>query len=497
MRKQCLMAALAGSLLLFACNGPAQRKPGSERQSPEAASLQNKIALPDATQTATQVPETAAPVTAGNQVRNAKPSRANSTQSVTVKPTESVFLRGSQGTYVYIAPNSFVLEGSCKEPTGPVTISLQEFQSLPDILQADLSTTSGGRLLETGGMIYLSAAADGQQCALRQGTRAEVTFPGRSAGDGMQLFTGRMVNGKIDWLLQEQPYLRESNGCEGKPRDLFSDPWYPPGTGSLRQFMTGRLDWPDDRPGPITIVDVLAHYEINAEGIAGKPSLEGSISPGFDTLFAEALRRMPRWRPAFCNARPVSSAITQRISFWWPADATGNDVRIKCAVSQPFIDSTYPYYPRLRTTAFTFQTPSLGWINCDRFLEDNRPQVELYVKTDAPADVKLVFHNIRSMMTGELADASTTEAKSVFRNIPRGEPVTAVAFRQEGTQLYFAMAEGNTAAGKIENLVFEKTTKEDALKRLMALDARLRLTASRAARLPPTNDYAFQPSKNK
>jgi hypothetical protein len=63
--------------------------------------------------------------------------------------------------------------------------------------------------------------------------------------------------------------------------------------------------------------------------------------------------------------------------------------------------------------------------------------------------------------------------------------------------LFFAMAEGNTAAGKIENLVFEKTTKEDALKRLMALDARLRLTASRGARLPPTNDYVFQPSKNK
>jgi len=40
-----------------------------------------------------------------------------------------------------------------------------------------LSTTSNGKLLETGGMLYISATTNGEKCDLKKGKNIEIAFP--------------------------------------------------------------------------------------------------------------------------------------------------------------------------------------------------------------------------------------------------------------------------------------------------------------------------------
>jgi hypothetical protein len=487
MSKHRLLLAIAGSTLLLACNEPKNQR--------GATAVAHALALPQK-DSGTLITAPASLLSPSS----VRPSPAESGQylpvpekgaarTVLALASEPVFLQGPEGTIVSIAPNSLVLAGSGEAPKGPVSISIQEYISTAAILQANLSTTSGGRLLETAGMIYISATSEGAPCALMPGRTASVTFAGRRSGDGMQLFTGRMVNGGVDWELQEQEYFYDDVGECDMRRYVMTDPAFPNGPGALKQFLARRLDWPDDREGPVTTVDVVLSYEVNAQGLAGKPSIQSSLSPRYDSAFAAALQEMPRWRPATCNGSPVSATIVHRLSYWWPENASPGNARMHYNISPPAIDSTYPRVEPRRQTFMTFRTPSLGWINCDRFIEDSREKTEFFVNVSGDPDVKLVFHNIRSVMQG-----SPAAGKCVFPGVPKGEPVTVVAFRKEGTQLFMAMSDTNTGAEGLKELVFQKADKEMIRERLLQLDERIR----RATALKPAGTepgYVFQQSK--
>ncbi len=118
-------------------------------------------------------------------------ARAKQLQSFTITdPSVRQTVRGKQGGVFFIDANSLV--GPDGEPvTGPVSIELIEAYDLSDMLIAGLTTTSGNRPLETGGMIKLVATdAAGRELQLKEGAKLASSIPTQNFNEQMQLFVG-------------------------------------------------------------------------------------------------------------------------------------------------------------------------------------------------------------------------------------------------------------------------------------------------------------------
>jgi hypothetical protein len=103
-----------------------------------------------------------------------------------VRAGRDTILVGQQGTRLVVPARAFDVPAS----SGPVELRLREFYSIPDIVLAGLGTRAGLDLLETGGMLHLDAAADGQTVHLRPNMQVLVQLPTKQQQPGMQLFEG-------------------------------------------------------------------------------------------------------------------------------------------------------------------------------------------------------------------------------------------------------------------------------------------------------------------
>jgi len=105
---------------------------------------------------------------------------------------------GKEGTKITIDPNSLEIIGG-KAISGNVEIQLIEYYQTEDIILANLSTSSDKNLIETGGMIKLSATANGQEVVVKNGKEFQIEFSSIEK-KGMEIFHGETKDGQINWI---------------------------------------------------------------------------------------------------------------------------------------------------------------------------------------------------------------------------------------------------------------------------------------------------------
>src|SRR5690606_1991447 len=99
--------------------------------------------------------------------------------------------------------NSLVSEKTGREVTGMVKFSVTEYYKISDMLLSNLSTTSNGQLLETGGMVHITATSNNEELKLNNGQSIEINFPTKQKENDMQLFSGSWENeNNINWIPQ-------------------------------------------------------------------------------------------------------------------------------------------------------------------------------------------------------------------------------------------------------------------------------------------------------
>ncbi len=118
-------------------------------------------------------------------------------QNFKINTTKDTIIRGEKGTVLFISKASF--EGA--PANAVIDFRLKEAYSFSDIISENLSTQSGNKLLQTGGMIYVDAKYKGVDLTLKK--EMNVVFASKeSEQEGMQLFSGERDsknNGKINW----------------------------------------------------------------------------------------------------------------------------------------------------------------------------------------------------------------------------------------------------------------------------------------------------------
>ncbi|RYY90923.1 MAG: hypothetical protein EOO15_00510 [Chitinophagaceae bacterium] len=367
-------------------------------------------------------------------------------------PRYAGYVQSKQGTRLAFPPFAFELpDGTI--PTGPVTVTVQEFYQPSDIALAGLFTMSGRQQLESGGMVYVDARYNGQRLQLRDGMMYGLDMPFSSKRPDMQLFEGRSMGDRVDW----QPLVMG----EGKER-YYRMPFVRPGAfDTLQRLLAKGMQWPQDVEGTRTWWDATIHFNIDE---AGKPSVlkvVNAMSPGFVSLLDSVLASRDSLPIGWADGRAAAVSFHQQLTFRWPERLNAREFEVER--SDLFVDSVYR---KEGAGYYTFRSPVMGWINCDRFYSDTREKEALYVKTTDPSvEIRLAFSSINSMVSGR-----STDSGYVFDNLPKGEPVTVIGIRKEGTCYELALREIRVGDGDVRSLRFETLSMKQAHQRLQQLN---------------------------
>ena len=126
------------------------------------------------------------------------------------------------GIVLSIPAQSFIQNNHAAD--GTVELTIKEALDPASIIKAGLSTRSGDRPLETGGMFFLDARKSGQTLTIDPKHAIYAEIPTDSIKSGMQLFSGkRLTNGTIDWI-NPKPLERNLVAV-----DIQTLSFYPPG----------------------------------------------------------------------------------------------------------------------------------------------------------------------------------------------------------------------------------------------------------------------------
>src|SRR5688572_27388099 len=134
-----------------------------------------------------------------NSVQDVMIALAPDEQKSTIDPSVDNLIKGEKGTQVFIPANALRFKDGTV-PTGKVKVELKEFFSVSDFISNGLSTTSDSFLLETNGMLYISATADGKELVIDGNKSYTIAFPKTDSTKNMELFYGdSTATGIVNW----------------------------------------------------------------------------------------------------------------------------------------------------------------------------------------------------------------------------------------------------------------------------------------------------------
>ena len=340
-------------------------------------------------------------------------------------------LIAKEGTRLFISANTLMAKGRVK-------ILLREYYKNEDIIAAQLHTTSNGRQLVTGGMLHISAQQDGAPVTIALQKTITINMPTSKYDDRMQLFTGQMVPGDDDsstlnWLPAEAGIHNLLHRPEHKILALNIHE-VEPYSVSYRKKTTAKFYVSQDV------------YTPRSEIIARLKQRFGSY---YDVI------KLKRYRDRKGAGTQVPIIVI---------DSTPVDVKKVFASkkltredSLGFVklvkqDSVYTYRNAKMRNTYSFAISSFGWINCDRFLDDARPKINMTVNfgngTNANNFVSiLVFTRYRSMITGNKGGH-----KALFKRIPEDEPALLITVTVNDDQVVSNIQSLTTSNTVIDNL---------------------------------------------
>lgn len=389
-----------------------------------------------------------------------------------------------EGTSIKIEANSFISEKSGKEISGNVQLGVKEYYKLSDIILSNLSTTSGNKILETGGMLHLAATADNENCLIKQGSNLEIGFPYAEKKENMALFNGTWTNDKIDWELTnsapsvdiavEEVPLREPDPVW----IIVEEPAeYPGGDRMSRKYIEENAQYPFSVLKDKTEGKVYVQFTIDKYGFVRDIKVLRGLDNTLDKVAVYIISKMPVWKPAMQGGRPVKQQFVWPINFALKdtvltkeeilqskdLEEKIKDIKVnygknhytsnnkdfrdefeKKAKYNNFQDATVSDVNR-----YVFSTSQLGWFNCDRFINYNSNITDYSIRIDQ-ADksiMTLIFQRFNAILSG-----SVESNRIVFKNAPWGEKVTIVAIKTINNKIFLAVKE-TTITNKEEKLL--------------------------------------------
>ncbi len=366
-----------------------------------------------------------------------------------------------EGTKIKIKGKSFVSEKTGKEITGNIQISVKEYYKVSDILLANLSTTSGNELMETGGMIYITASSNNENCILKKGQTIEISFPAKERKDEMKLFTGNWENeNHINWQAAET--IKETA--------IFTIveqmPVFKGGESSMMSFISKNVKYPAVAREKELQGKVFVSFVVNETGAISDAKVLRGVAPELDAAAISVISKMPDWTPGKQNGRNVSVQYNLLINF--VLDGSNNGT-VDWG-GKPFnvdSDSSIAKAGANNLSYYILSSNQLGWINCDRLWKQNQVPINYIVSTEGSGNsfARIVFHRFKAVMDGMSQGRNFT-----FQRTPLGEDITIVAIIYKDNKPFLCVKDTKIDKAGEKDLAYQPLTVETLKSEMKKLD---------------------------
>ena len=409
-----------------------------------------------------------------------------SQQEFTVKSESDTVLEGRQGVRLYVPSGCF--DSNSKN----VKVIMKEYLEYPDMIKAGLTTTSNGQMLESGGMIHLTALDENENVSIANGKSIKVFFP-EGNKEGMQLFYGVEQNGVLNWI----PVKTKADSSTSVPYSYeTSGQWKPSSTDGLSYYyyahyettvlredenidsssfenskmsfdstLLARVSYFNRLQDVLKKYDLVFTYIVNENGkpenfrmkvLVAEKNIYGGISVTrnrriancFSTL-RSVMRSMPKMvssgsiRQGFkLGKRNVKKQERSYRSNGYYSDAS----------TQKFMDQSAIMYEQ------AMDITQLGWINCDHFInEKNTGSLMVKAGKESNMEVKAIFKNIKSVMN------LYADTKGIFHlnNVPLQSDVMIVVTKFVNGEMFYAVTDQKVNNNLVNDLKFKPYNKEE------------------------------------
>lgn len=364
-----------------------------------------------------------------------------------INNTKDTTIVCAEKTRIKIEANSFTFVKTGKNAGGKIKISVKEYYNISDIILGRLSTTSNGKLLETGGMLDISATSIEEKCELKK--EIQIEFPRKKEKEGMQLFTGKWKNNEINWNLVANSV--DLNQTFTKVDEM---PVYPGGFPAMYKFVGRSIVLPDETING----KVFARFVVNKEGNVTDIKITKGLGKAVDAAVIKGLEKLAKFTPGKVNGVAVNTTYSLPVTIKQDGIEDGQNVSTPQKYLKPIYDDKTLKNADFESIGYyLLRSSKLGTINCDRFLNyDESPKIDFVInlKNDAETSLNIVFHRFKSVMRRSSYD------QNIFKAIPSGEKITIVAFKYLDRKPFLAIKETETSARTENDLVFQEVTFE-------------------------------------
>jgi hypothetical protein len=410
------------------------------------------------------------------------------TVEFTISATSDTTVFGQQGTRLFIEKGTFQFADGTPV-TDSIKMQVKEFYRKSDITLADLSTESDGKLLETGGMLNITATAKGQGIEIKGDKRIVVHFPkSKDSYKQMNLFfadksatdtsvtnwdidTVSLVKSTIQILSWGYYYLdiNDSTPVTSKPKNFVDTGYY----WNPLELYVNKFDFSKSTIQEINNYTadyyVGVEFDINKSGKILNPIVSSKVSKNAQKELLNFVNGLPELTPSkdkngnIVTRRAILGLSKGQIIPLYKSREeylSSFDKKYSRFEKQPIKnmnDAELDYY--------VFSVAKLGWINCDRFLESEKT-VDYFVKTqEKDTKIKMVFKDIDGVLM-----ANSTDGKFIFSKVPIGRQVTIVAIKNTNGQFQTAFQEVTISDKPLEALAFKETTLSELKQQLEKLN---------------------------
>ena len=429
-------------------------------------------------------------------------SKLNQTQtySYRISSTKSTCLLTHQGTFLMIPAQAFVHANGNPVAEGEVTLQIQEYYQLSDMLMAGLSTSSNQKLLATGGMLNLKALAQGQELQLAPQKEIGVGMPIRKGqfDPAMELFLGNKDPHHQDHLNWNPTQRKATSLMAVSGKDLSVD-----AVGQFaifRKTAINQLVKQPVRPKLNTRTkrtipqrpqreNIKVHLNFFQKIFINKQRVEAQK----DRIYAKEVKNYQRslkyfrrdstsWKQYFQDSlnyvRLYQEALNGDIQNYQALLNEANYATANREQDQKKMQELYEkgvssdgQLSQQTLDRYFFAVNRLGWINCDKFM--NTPESQLTQIAIQDSDVSeerlmLVFPHLPSILS---VKSKTVQGEYLSDNIPKGMPAKLIGIKVDQGRSMLAVKDIKVGESKQSyNLVYQPKSLREIQKVLESID---------------------------
>lgn len=387
---------------------------------------------------------------------------------------EDNLVQGNEGTVIFIEKNSLVYENG-SYPDTLVQLQIKEYYKNSSIISQPLTTVSdNGKLLKSGGMIRLDANADGKVLRLKKGKEIIIHFPKNGSKEIMDMFSGQTdESGNIVWKMEKTSKAKLTQNIVTwytKYDFLDSPSLYQLNGDNIYDWIRDNFKLTETEKQYFLYKDINLHYTVNSNGEFENIHFKKEIRKNISKKYLKIMESAPKCRPYTIKGKPIDMpgwlAIGVNVIPPKYADNKSylNKIREKTVQNK---GKSINMLSKMELNYYIFNSKQMGWINCDKFLNDPNPKVNIVVSVADPVDdmLKFVFKDYKSFIAGRFENGAY-----YFDNIPKDKEITLMVLRYRKGKALVGFKEFISDNMTIDNIELREVTIDELNKELEKLN---------------------------